>query len=88
MPGWCRLIQALAQRRLAFQQLLRVSGAHQKELAGGLLSGQLGDALGLGQQLRLLAEPLAQVILCMQLPQPTHAKQQEQRQQRCTADFT
>ena len=71
-----RLIQALAQRRLALQQLLRVSGAYQKELAGGLLPGQLGDTLGLGQQFRLLAEPLAQIILCMQLPQPSGTKQQ------------
>ncbi|MOA56344.1 hypothetical protein D3C78_1803050 [compost metagenome] len=69
-------VEALGEGGLAFEQLRLVAGAHQEELAGGLLPGQFGDARGLGEQLRLLAQPLADIVLRVQLPQATGAEQQ------------
>mgnify|MGYP006192251929 CR=1 FL=1 len=63
-----------------------IAGAHQEELAGRLLAGQLGDPLGFVEQLRLCAQPLAHIVLRLQLQQPGDAEQQEQAKQFAVAD--
>ncbi|EPN45494.1 hypothetical protein A245_32118, partial [Pseudomonas syringae pv. actinidiae ICMP 19096] len=65
-----QLIEALGQRRLAVEQLLLVLAAHQKELAGGLITGNPRDGLRfVGQRLRC-RDPLANIVLGGQVPEP------------------
>ncbi|MNR22803.1 hypothetical protein D3C85_1397780 [compost metagenome] len=75
------MIQPLAQRCLALQQLLLIGRAHQEELAGGLITGDAGNGLGFVGQLLRCADPLANIVAGFELQQSAHTKSNQQRQQ-------
>ena len=76
-----QLIQPLAQGGLAFEQLLLIGRAHQEELAGGLIAGDARNGLGFVSQLLRCADPLADIVLALELQQAAGTKGNQQRQQ-------
>ncbi|MCY1459151.1 hypothetical protein D9M71_765990 [compost metagenome] len=73
--GFDQFVQTAAQELQAFQQLGLVSAAHQVELAGGLVTGDACHSLSLFEQLRRAADPLADVVAAVQLPEAGSAEQ-------------
>ncbi|MNJ72182.1 hypothetical protein D3C77_688050 [compost metagenome] len=69
-----QLLQTLAQRGLTLEQLLLIVGAHEEKLAGRLIAGDARDGLRFVGQMLWCADPLADVILALQLHQTAHTE--------------
>ena len=82
-----QLIELAAQRLQAVEQLALVIGTHREELAGRLVASDARHGLGLFEQLRWGADPLADVVAALQLPQPGHTEHQQQTEQHDAGHF-
>ncbi|KPW97383.1 Tripartite ferrous iron transport system, periplasmic protein EfeO [Pseudomonas syringae pv. coryli] len=81
-----QLVEPLGQFGLPIQQLLLVLAAHQKELAGGLITGDPRDGLGFISQRLRCCHPLADIVLGGQVPESAATEGQQQHQQDRCAD--
>ncbi len=81
-----QLIERAAQLPLEVQQGFFVGGANQQELAGRLIADDLADLLGLALQIRRRCDPLAQIVLEVQLQDAACAEQQQRAEQPGCAD--
>ncbi|MNV89768.1 hypothetical protein D3C71_1840910 [compost metagenome] len=69
-----QLIEAPGQCGLALQQLLLVDSANQEKLAGRLVAGNARNGFGFVEQLLRAGNPLAQIVVALELPQSGCAK--------------